>query len=350
MGDENKTYTAQEAIALLGEALSKSMDTTPKSYTAQEAAEELRKSVQERVDSFADQLVLMREAELRKSVPGESPVLGALSTARQGVDLARVGVNNPDAAVQTGLDKLAVAAKKKPAAQHPAMPATPAKPIDGVQSINKAEDFIDLKNSADTEKRTKTLFKQGKLPSDEEIEKFVNDGCGTLDKPKKLQKDMLSPGKTQASAAMGAPKAAAPKTPAVPKMGAGAGSAQPAGVPGAPKAPKAPGAAFGKAEIGTGKFGSLQEFDDSPSPFETGRTAGFSKYMPPAGRTELPFNPSPDTGAPMISRVAAEQMDPAFQAGAPALGPTARAYPVIRKSEVGDCVLCKKAEHAGPCK
>lgn len=347
MGDQNKTYTAQEAIALLGEALSKSMDTTPKSYTAQEAAEELRKSVQDRVDAFADQLVLMREAELRKSVPGESPVLGALSVARQGVDLARVGVNNPDTAVQTGLDKLTAATKKKP--NHPAMPATPAtqKPV---APINKAEDFIDLKNSADTEKRTKTLFKQGKLPSDEEIEKFVNDGCGTLDKPKKLQKDMLSPGKTQASAAMGAPKAAAPKTPAVPKMGAGGGSAQPAGVPAAPKAPKAPGAAFGKAEIGTGKFGSLQEFDDSPSPFESSPTAGFSKYMPPAGRTELPFNPSPDTGAPMISRVAAEQMDPAFQAGAPALGPTARAYPVIRKSEVGDCVLCKKAEHAGPCK
>ena len=105
------------------------------------------------------------------------------------------------------------------------------------QILKKGETFIDLKHSADPEKRDKDIGFEGKVPSDRKEKEVSTDGGGDI---KKAGPDM---------------GAKPPATTQPPKPAAAAPQGAAAGVP--PKAPKAPGASAMTVKKEVGVFAHL---------------------------------------------------------------------------------------------
>lgn len=378
MAEDKKTYSALEAARAIGAALRKHLDenatdlATPKTVALDDAMKALAKSIQERIDAFADELVELRKmegalemqpadmtdpaaangdlcptcgqldepgfcqclgAEMQKSHPiGWSPAPGAIGTARTVVGVARNTLHNPESGVQQGLD---IATQRAAAAEARAKTATA-----DAHPFGKSEDFIDLKHENDRKKRIKNVGAVGVLPDDKEPEEVEGSGEGNGTAPKKgkpLQKDVMNPGKKQAP--MAAPKM--PKA-APPSMGA---SAKPAGVPGAPKPPKAPGAsgaAFGKDEFRPSKEGGKlkkgpgkwRDYYSSRSKAAADAAAWDKAHGGTGGAPQV----EPGVSPPKLNTKD-------FQTDYADFMPPGR----FSKNELGDCALCKKAEHAGPC-
>jgi hypothetical protein len=157
---------------------------------------------------------------------------------------------------------------------------------DGAKTLNKSEDFIDVKNANDPKKRIKT-FKSPKtvLPGDKPEKEISAEGSGG-----NIKKDELT----------------------MSKAGAGpAGvSAKPTGVPGAPKPPQAPGAAptMHKMAIPT----STEKANGGPQPtkkMEFPTSAEKANGGPqPTKKMEFPATGEKANGGPMAKMA----MSPVF--------------------------------------
>lgn len=268
-----------------------------KTYDLSEVRGVLAKTVKERLADYAEFLTDLRKRELTKNMPIPSSTPGGDSMAMN--ELCKQ-CGSKHAPGGKHLEKAAKKPEEKPKHHGPQNIHGQTLPVDergwpaGTQKwakpAKKGEDFIDLKNANDKDKRNKVIGpKKGiKLPGMKKpVEIDAPGSGGDISKGKKLGKADLGMG----------PKSPSEKPAPAPKAGA------PAVAAGTPKSPKATPSTGGVPTMKTGEMPTAAPAAGAPAPKGLGL---------PGSKPKLPTLPGMNVKAPLSPNAALPNQEDHF--------------------------------------